>query len=489
MKVILAGYNIDTTLIEDRSEFIGYPYGREVLTPETIAAAYARISRDPKSVDELRIQAIKDVDKARKSCEEIVYGFGHSTVAEHAVFNFDIIDVSRLCVENIQHSRLASFTEKSQRYQKLTNDFYVPAELDDADKKKFVEYNTKQMEYYTNIYNKIKSHLLGLEEGITKDKKKLIINKTKEDARYVTTLAMYAQMGMTVNARTLESMITRLKSSYVEEDQILGQMLLDKASEIAPSLVKYRGPVKKVEYNIPGKPGFSFMQKNIGNKQRVGLSYYTEHADNILIGSIIFNNSDLTYDSAMIEAANMSIHEKLNMVRQFVESINQHSPMSREFEMIDFTFEVTLSATAFAQLKRHRVATIIKQPYSTGLFPSCPQTISDSGAMDDFFEALDNSSNMYDKLGNKYGPLIGDYALCQAHNRVVLFKMNARELYHFSRLRCDCHAQWEIREIANEIVEQAKEVAPLTCVAACGKDMFDEMKNNLMEKNNEDRKK
>jgi thymidylate synthase ThyX len=62
--------------------------------------------------------------------------------------------------------------------------------------------------------------------------------------------------------------------------------------------------------------------------------------------------------------------------------------------------------------------------------------------------------------------------------------MNARELYHFSRLRQDGHAQWDIRAIANRMIAMAKRACPLTMSLACGKDAFEQRKvvmfgNNL----------
>jgi thymidylate synthase ThyX len=60
--------------------------------------------------------------------------------------------------------------------------------------------------------------------------------------------------------------------------------------------------------------------------------------------------------------------------------------------------------------------------------------------------------------------------------------MNARELYHFSRMRQDGHAQWDIREIANRMVGIAKRVCPLTMSLACGKDAFEQRKIAMLEK-------
>ena len=42
----------------------------------------------------------------------------------------------------------------------------------------------------------------------------------------------------------------------------------------------------------------------------------------------------------------------------------------------------------------------------------------------------------------------------------MVMTMNARELLHFFRLRCCNRAQWEIREVADDMLKQCKEVAP-----------------------------
>src|SRR3989338_11386662 len=108
MKITVAGYNIDSEIINfikasspDQSD----------ITPEVISAAYARISRDSRPVDELRKIARGEVEKARKSNQNIIFKMGHSSVAEHAVFNLDILDVSRLALEEVEKFRLASYTE------------------------------------------------------------------------------------------------------------------------------------------------------------------------------------------------------------------------------------------------------------------------------------------------------------------------------------------------------------------------------------------
>lgn len=69
-------------------------------------------------------------------------------------------------------------------------------------------------------------------------------------------------------------------------------------------------------------------------------------------------------------------------------------------------------------------------------------------------------------------PLVASYVLTNAHRKRVLMRLNARELYHLSRLREDSHAQWDIRNVAHAMVTQAARVMPLTCMLLGGKDAY-----------------
>ena len=75
MKILLAGYNIDIDLIQMAKE-VGV--SAEQLTPETISAAYARISRSPDMVYTLRRKAREEVEKARRSNKNIIFNLNTS---------------------------------------------------------------------------------------------------------------------------------------------------------------------------------------------------------------------------------------------------------------------------------------------------------------------------------------------------------------------------------------------------------------------------
>lgn len=71
------------------------------------------------------------------------------------------------------------------------------------------------------------------------------------------------------------------------------------------------------------------------------------------------------------------------------------------------------------------------------------------------------------------------YILTNAHRRRVLMTVNARELYHISRLREDAHAQWDIQIVSAEMSKLAKKKLPLAFMMIGGKDKYPEIYKNV----------
>ncbi len=96
----------------------------------TVAVAFAKTSRSPESFRKIASELTGE--SSAQFNEKWVVGYGHSSVAEHAVLHLAIENVSRLAVECLESNRLASYTEKSTRYQKWDcEDFVIPLEFTD----------------------------------------------------------------------------------------------------------------------------------------------------------------------------------------------------------------------------------------------------------------------------------------------------------------------------------------------------------------------
>lgn len=132
-----------------------------------------------------------------------------------------------------------------------------------------------------------------------------------------------------------------------------------------------------------------------------------------------------------------------------------HDSVLREMENVDLLFELVLSSSCFAQIKRHRMSTIIAQEYNPRLGITVPPSIKAIGEQTNFLKIMRETQNAYEHIGKK-APQAAAYVLTNAHRKRILMKFNAREMYHLARLRADQHAQWDIRNLTQKMLAQAK---------------------------------
>ncbi len=477
MDVKLVGTNVE---LEPLLEFAGDDAGA-LLSPEPIAAAYARISRSTKSVPQLREDARANVEKARRSNRTIVFDMGHASIAEHAVFNFDLQGLSRLTIEEVQRSRLASYTEKSQRYVLIGEDYHLPQEVLDAGfAEEFRLLMGRLFEGYKEVYEGLLSHSLAGGDSLAArgrlERRDLEVS-AKEDARYLLPLATTGQLGMTLNARSLESMSRRLKGSHLAEARLVGEELVEGALTVAPSLVRYTepsaadrvlaeplvGPIGLGERTAPGE---------------VRLLHVTPDAEALLAAAAAaVEGRGCMEDSVMAWGGRNEPGPSL--AERYYRVADRHAAAPRLFELVDLSFELTCSAACFGQLKRHRMATLLAQPYHLGIQVCVPPTVTSAGLEPRFRELADLAGDAVELSRERLGDAAA-YLLTNAHCRSVIMKTNLRELYHLARLRLDPHAQWEIRALTAQMVSLAQAELPGSGAFLCGKDRFDEVVEKVL---------
>lgn len=562
MDIKLAGYNVDSSVIDKAKHGISEleaflesieDYGgltdtdlndlREILklmpkqsqmTPESISAAYARISRDPRPVNELRDNALEFVEEARKSNENIIHGMSHHNPAEHAVFNFDVMDISRLAIEELEKHRVGSvYTEKSQRYIKMDGDYYTPQSLAGKGLQVYSDavqhMNNLYLEMVPVLYNYQRQKNLDVaakadekeKKGVPDEKnaeRNKLMSSATEDARFILPLATYGQLGATFNARSLEYIIRTMKFDDREEIREMGKQFFDLTKEVAPSLIvlsdaelfaqRFKGQKLDEEFLKNGKaqkkqatdeiissvlktivkhkndkqqiPDFLKIRDGYDPKEPVNLLDYDSEGDTKVLAGLIFSSSTLDPINSMNLASLLTRNNSKSntsdakeYLKKIFVDLSRNDFMPREFELTDLTYELIISACGFGQLKRHRVMTLIPQQYDPSLGITIPNSIKESGYQQKFYEAIQKSNEAFNYF-KEHDPPFAEYVLSNAHKRRAIVKTNLRELYNISRLREDNHAQWEIRQLAIQMSEMAKEKLPLTAALLSGKDKFSE---------------
>lgn len=149
-------------------------------------------------------------------------------------------------------------------------------------------------------------------------------------------------------------------------------------------------------------------------------------------------------------------------------------------EHVTFTFAIEgVSRVLTHQLVRHRIASYSQQSQryvkEHDFEYILPPTINANPAAKEKFAALmETIRGVYDELV-ALGVHQEDarYVLPNATETKIVVTMNARSLLHFFQLRCCSRAQWEIRRLAEAMLAEVRQVAPLlfakagpTCVTA-----------------------
>lgn len=192
---------------------------------------------------------------------------------------------------------------------------------------------------------------------------------------------------------------------------------------------------------------------------------------------IIAMGAKLCYSSVDLDKLDEGIHQ--NDQGQFISKLMEMGHMS-PLEHASFTFAIEgVSRSLLAQITRHRIASFSvqsqryvsehSQKNDDAVFDYIvPPQIEALGEKEValFAEQMATIQKWYDdwvsKLGGKGEASQEDarFVLPNAAETKMIVTMNARELLHFFSLRCCNRAQWEIRELATQMLKIVKKVAP-----------------------------
>ena len=229
-----------------------YPLDNRDLSEEQIAVAFAMTSRRPEPFDEIAREVSEE--KAADFHERWVLGYGHASVAEHAVIHIAVENISRLACDALEDNRLASYTEKSSRYQVMdAGYFHVPAELDAHQtlRREFVATCGSLFDAYQQLIDDCLAYLRGVHPQRARESDAaygLRLRRIATDGcRSVLPAATLTNVGVTANARTLEHAISKLMSSELAEERELGSEVREHGRSITPTLIKY---ADRVEYLV-----------------------------------------------------------------------------------------------------------------------------------------------------------------------------------------------------------------------------------------------
>lgn len=189
--------------------------------PEKVCALAMRLCHYQGSIEELEEKLTPEeisrlLNKAKK--------LQHMSIFEHASFTFYIEGVSRVTTHQLVRHRIASYSQQSQRYVKIKDEYVIPETV-------------KKEEQRLNIYRDLINKAFEAYEELVK------LGVPKEDARYLLPQAVESKIIVTMNARELMHFFTlRTCNSAQWEIRELAWKMLDLVKNVAPVIFSDAGP-------------------------------------------------------------------------------------------------------------------------------------------------------------------------------------------------------------------------------------------------------
>lgn len=214
--------------------------------PQKVVAAAAKLCYSNAGTN--KIMENLDIDSTEKFLNTLI-SMGHMSPIEHVSFTFAVEGVSRTLTHQLVRHRVASYSQKSQRYVREGQFEYIfPPEIeqDESAKEIFENSMVQAQKAYDEIADILKSKYEQeyLSAGKTeKAAKSAAEKKAIEDARYVLPNACETKIVFTMNARELLHFFRQRSCERAQwEIRQLSEMMIEQVKEIAPILFKYAGP-------------------------------------------------------------------------------------------------------------------------------------------------------------------------------------------------------------------------------------------------------
>ena len=447
-----------------------YLLSPRALSPETIAVAFAKTSRAPESFREIAAE-LSD-EQSAKFHEKWVVGYGHASVAEHAVLHFAFENVSRIAIETIESSRLASYTEKSTRYQKWGQaDFTIPPELDGHPlRDEFIETVRFLFSTYAESLDPVKN--LILEKSPRRENEsdegydRRIRSQYVDRCRFILPAAANANVGMTANARVVEMIIRKMLSHPLAEVRQIGEKMKEVAKAETPTLVKYADAVPYFvetvqELNLESGGLPPIVQEQAPALQNwCDLIDYDKDGEKKILAAALYRFNEISFTDALAHIESLSQEEKAALADALLKRLSRYDVPLRELEYSTYTFDLVMDQGAYAEFKRHRMMTQTPQRLSTRLGYTIPRLLTEAGFGLKYEAAMQSAIQMYEKL-YAFNPDVAQYIVPNGFNRRVLAQFNLREAFAFCQLRSAANAHFSIRRVAQKMYEEMARVHPL----------------------------
>ncbi|MEK7640108.1 MAG: FAD-dependent thymidylate synthase [Patescibacteria group bacterium] len=486
------------------------------LPPEVLAVGMAKYSRSAASIKETLAELTEE--KSAEFHEKWVLGYGDASVADMAVVALACENVSMLASKAIEDHRLASYQEKSTRYQsferKLAADGTVPPRryyrpvpvMASAHANSYTETCEKMFDAYVDLSQTMAEYYRQTYPKPEDVTEKMYAAKLKarslDIARYLLPTATLTNLGWISSARGLRRAIFKMKQHDLDEVRTVARELEAAATnpahnphaqEIealllaadpsarpfaegikaklnlqykgAPTLIKYTDPTpykKDLRRRMHQVAATVLGDLHILDDEPRVAFYEAVHPEIDLATSLLYDATNFSYGQIRRVVEDLPILARADIIAAGTADRGPFDVIGRPYEVGGLIFDTLMDYGAFRDLQRHRMCTQLNQPLtSLHGFEEPPESMGmeQAGGLDIFETIIQKAGGLYRAMETDL-PYEASYVLPMATRKRTLFIMNPRELTHMVELRSKSGGHMSYREVVRDMLEQVRTVYP-----------------------------
>src|SRR3989344_1784862 len=461
----------------------------EQLSPVTIAAAMARLSRRG---DDMRVTLLDEfMDKAGKDeqlLQRIITAYGDDSVQQLAGIHVVVENASNILTKKLEWGRLAAYLEQSTRYiffdQKDKNGsykYYTPTNFDKDTRLVYQGAMDTLFDSYSDMVHKLTAYVQQTSNVPKADQDGAWRSATKAQAcdavRPVLPVATKSTVGIYASGQAIESLIMHLLSDELQEARLTGQAILDETRKIIPTfleradkpdrggaMIAYRANTYRSVKELAKK----YLPDVYGQQDNpVVLTSYTPKNELDLVSDMVYEHSHLSLAEIKQQVIDWAYSKKENVFWAYVgERLNRRHKPGRALENAHYSWDLVCDYGIFRDLHRHRIVDDLEWQMLTPRYGfDVPELIEEAGLTEQFEACFDASLKLYSSLQAAGYGLEAQYATLLGHKMRWKVTYNAREAFHLHELRTTPQGHPGYRKLVLQMHEKLAEVHPMLAEA------------------------
>jgi len=475
--------------------------------PEVLAYAMAKYSRSALTLK----QSLREISaqRAEQFLNTFYFQYGHRSIADLAHIPFAIERLSLLAAIALVDEQRWDGQERSTRYQDFRKSGWYTPELGgqteaytEAIKALFASYD----KFSTGMLDALKAAIPCPETMKPEAYERTLKARAFDVARYLLPLATNTSLGQIVNARTLETQVSRLLTSEFAEIRALGEKLRNAASEpawnvqhesirhfvldlddptareanelllrpvkTAPTLVKY---AVANDYQRESRAALTQAAAELMHGECIHPAPVVDLIDGVepleieLATSLLYPHCHYPYRQLRDHVAALSSASIAELIDLGTQNRGRHDELLRAFHVgAALKFDILMDIGGFRDMHRHRRCTQLLQGFTdlhgfdTPDAPGQP-TLAASGLQDTYNSAMESAYKAYRALkasGIQEAVQSAQYLLPLGTGCRSMFKMDFAEAVYISELRSGVAGHYSYRRVAWEMYEAVKRQHP-----------------------------